>query len=144
MQRGRDNRPDNPRGARVKKTPLRGTASCGNLLIPYQGKQEDHVSVVDLLLGPLTRGVPVVLVVEDPRLPKRKRLSRVRLYLVPMKKQDQSIEIVAGLETYGCEVFDPHTVTRMSFIRMGLNTRLSTVMASELNKLFNKGDRHVI
>lgn len=95
------------------------------------------------LLHPLLNGKPVVLKVDDGRLPKRSRVRVVRLFLAPLASFGLAGEgIVAGLETHGCEVFDPSTVTRMSFLRLGLSVRLSTAIARELNVLFKKGGKN--
>lgn len=103
---------------------------------------EKPKSVAYGLLNPLRTGKPVVLLLEDQRLPKRKRVDKPKLFLTPMSVYGPpSSKIVVSLETHGCEVVDTKLPIRpLSFIRLGMRAELSKVLASELNLLFNHSE----
>lgn len=125
-----------------KRTKLPTVAGHDRLAVVYgqfDRYSDREVDVARALLLPLSNGSPVVLRVDDRRLPRRRRASVVRLFLTPLSYFGISGEgVVAGLETHGCEVFDPSSVTHMAFVRLGLSARLSSAIARELNILFKK------
>lgn len=92
-----------------------------------------------VLLQPLKQGIPVALLVEDRKLPKRNRAPLVRLFLVPASMFGSKEEyLVVSLETHGCEVVPVPNIDKFSFVRMGLSARLSSAIARELNILYAK------
>lgn len=102
------------------------------------------VSVAYRLLAPLREGKPVALVLDDPRLPKRKRIEKPLLFLTPISAYGRvSTQLMVALQTFGCEVVDTlETIKPAVFMRMGIGSKLSVQIAGELNQVFKKGARH--
>lgn len=91
------------------------------------------------VLKPLKRGRPVVLFVDDPRLPKRKRAERPRLFLTPLTVYGPpSKYVLASLEAHGSEVLDTSKkIPTVSLVRLGLSATLASGLAKELDRVFN-------
>lgn len=109
---------------------------AGSIRNRQQSKPE---SVAYGLLYPLRAGKPVVLVLDDHKLPKRRRADKPLLFLTPMSVYGPpSSKIVVALATHGCEVIDTSTAIRpVSFYRLGIRGDLSKALANELNAIFN-------
>lgn len=85
-----------------------------------------------------------MLEVDDPRLPKRKRVEKPLLFLVPQTVFGApSRLLIASLQTHGCEVIDTAMeIKPLMFLRIGLNAALAVSLAKELNLVFKKGRNH--
>lgn len=103
---------------------------------------QPEASLASKLLTPLRKGKPVIIVVDDPRLPKRKRIEKPLLFLTPLTAYGPiSTKLMVSLQTYGCEVVDTlEKIKPATFYRMGLSMKLSSVIADELNLVFSKGE----
>ncbi len=99
-------------------------------------------SIAKRLLAPLREGNTVLLVVNDPRLPKKKRVEKPLLFLAPMSVYGgPDDQIVVSLQAYGSEVFSTlEKITPAPFYRMGLSIKLASTLARELNLVFRQGD----
>jgi hypothetical protein len=99
-------------------------------------------TVASSVLAPLRQGKPVVLIVDDPRLPKRKRIEKPLLFLTPESLFGApSTKLLASLQTHGCEVLDTRTAIKpIAFIRLGLSARLACSLAAELDLVFKQGN----
>lgn len=107
-------------------------------------KNRTEISVATILLEPLREGKPVVLVVDDPRLPKRKRIEKPLLFLTPQSIYGEpSKKIVISFQTHGCEVVDTEMgVKTLELMRLGIGGKMAVALAKSLNLVFNKGDNH--
>jgi len=112
--------------------------NIGNRLNERQSKR----NLAGHLLAPLRVGKPVALVVDDPRLPKRKRVDKPLLFITPIAVFGRvSSKLVVALQTHGCEVVDTaQEIKPMVFYRMGIGTKLAISLAAELNLVFTKGE----
>lgn len=92
----------------------------------------------DILKG-LRKGKPVVLVVDDRALARRKRAEKPLLFLTPLSVYGPpSRMLMASLQTHGCEIIDTAVrIKPLVFYRMGLGGAMSKALAHELNVLFN-------
>lgn len=80
----------------------------------------------------------VVLNVNDPRLPKKKRIAGApRLFLIPYDGQ-----LLVALEGYGFEVVDPAMLKSISISRVGINMTLSRALAQAIQSVLNQGVGH--
>lgn len=97
------------------------------------------------LLKPLLGGKPVVLEVQDSRMPKRKRVSKPLLFIAPIAVYGGSGDrLVVSLQTHGCEIADIYpSIDPMVFYRLGLGMRMSKALSHSLNDIFSsKGESH--
>lgn len=103
-----------------------------------------EISVASEILAPLKQGKPVALEVDDPRLPKRKRIEKPLLFLTPQSIFGAPSKLlIVSLQSHGCEVVDTTAeVKPIAFIRLGLGARLAAVLARELDLVFKKGEPH--
>lgn len=115
------------------------TGSPTRRSIPPSGSYESDETEAYRVLKPLKRGSPVVLFVDDPKLPKRKRVERPRLFLTPLSVYGPpSRYVLASLEAHGSEVLDTSMkIPTVSLMRLGLNVKLAAGLAVELNRVFN-------
>ena len=108
------------------------------------GRSDDRekFSIAASMLEPLRKGKAVVLEVDDARLPKRKRIEKPLLFLTPQTLFGvPSSKLIVSLQTYGCEVIDTREeIKPLMLIRTGLSARMSGSLASELNRVFRKGE----
>lgn len=83
-----------------------------------------------------------MLVVDDPRLPKRKRIEKPLLFLVPQTVWGApSTKLIASFQTYGCEVIDMASeVKPIQFIRIGLSAKMAVSLVKSLDQVFKKGE----
>lgn len=109
--------------------------------IALRSVDQKEFSVASQVLAPLVEGIPVTLEVDDPRLPKRKRIEKPLLFLVPYSVFGVgTTKLVVSLQTYGCEVLDTATeISPMMLARLGLSMKLASALAKELNLVFTKG-----
>ncbi len=108
-------------------------------------RSEHQQSVAFGLLSRLASGNPVALVLDDRRLPKKKRAEKPVLFLTPVSVFGTvSPLLMVALQARGCEVVDTRReITAMPFIRMGISVTLSKALAVELNLVFNhRGAKH--
>lgn len=136
MHDGRD-RQDGGKG----HDPLGLTADVSISKIVRRSNDHKNVSVASQVLAPLVEGIPVVLEVDDPRLPKRKRVEKPLMFLVPYSVFGVGTpKLMVSVQTHGCEVFDTATeIPPLMLTRLGLSMKLSTALATELNLVFKKG-----
>jgi hypothetical protein len=91
---------------------------------------------VDMLLAPLRKGALVILRVNDPRLPKRRRITgEPRLFLQPFDGN-----LLVALEGHGAEVVNPYKLKSISFSRLGINATLSEALAENIKSFFTEGE----
>jgi hypothetical protein len=91
-----------------------------------------------MLLRPLKLGQLVVLRINDPRLPKKRRIAGApRLFLLPMLEG-----LLIALEGYGAEVVNPANLKSISFVRLGINATLSDALCETVRSIFNEGETH--
>jgi hypothetical protein len=85
-----------------------------------------------------------MLEVDDPRLPKRKRIEKPLLFLTPQSVWGvPSRLLVVSLQTHGCEVIDTAVeIKPLMLMRIGLSAGMAVALAKELNLVFKKGNRH--
>lgn len=140
MHKGRGGKYDSESQDRVVLT----HEDAGSSIVTGSNDDRPKQTVASRLLAPLREGKPVALVVDDPRLPKRKRIEKPMLFLTPITVYGQlSTKLMVALQTYGCEVIDTReTIKPAAFFRMGMNGKLAAVLAEELNLVFRKGDSH--
>lgn len=83
-----------------------------------------------------------MLVVDDFRLPKRKRIEKPLLFLVPESVYGApSTKLIVSFQTYGCEVIDTSKgVKPMELLRVGLGIKMAVSLAKSLDLVFNKGE----
>ncbi len=140
MHAGRGRPHDRKSKTSVGLTRLLAAGTIGSGL----NERQPEVSIAQRLLAPLREGKPVALVVDDPRLPKRKRIEKPLLFLTPITGFGApSTKLMVALQTYGCELIDTlEQVKPSAFYRMGLNMKLASLLAEELNLVFTKGEVH--
>lgn len=140
MHSGSSSRHAAPSQPCVALTPL----TPEGIIIVKLNKSQRQVSIAKKLLTPLREGKPVALIVDDPRLPKRKRIEKPVLFLTPLTVYGKlSTKLMVSLQTYGCEVVDTlEKITPTTFYRMGLSARLAGILADELNQVFTQGEVH--
>lgn len=121
---------------------LTSTAAVGS--IDTRSPYRKEISVASKVLAPLRQGKPVVLEVDDPRLPKRRRIEKPLMFLTPQSVFGApSTLLVVSLQSHGCEVIDTSAeVKPIAFIRLGLGARLAVALARELDLVFKKGEPH--
>lgn len=105
---------------------------------PDAGKDD---SLIVRLLGPLTKGQPVVLAVRDRRMPKKKRITgEPLLFLTPAIVFGGSADkLVVSFQANGCEVIDlTQPLKSIAISRTGLSITLSAKLVEALNQVFNK------
>jgi hypothetical protein len=97
-------------------------------------------SVEETLLSPLRQGKAVVLRLDDPRLPlKRRAVAPHKLFLIPLGTLGVSSSgILAALPPYGSEIFFLDRVSMLVFLRLGINAALAEALANALEGLFQK------
>ena len=85
-----------------------------------------------------------MLVVDDPRLPKRKRIDKPLLFLIPQTVYGEpSTKLVVSFQTYGCEVIDTSLgVKPLELMRIGLGVKMAVSLAKSLDLVFKKGNKH--
>lgn len=106
-----------------------------------RSKDREEISVASVLLAPLRNGKPVTLVVDDQRLPKRKRIEKPLLFLVPQTVCGApSTKLIVSFQTYGCEIIDTAKgVKPMELVRVGLGIKMAVSLAKSLDLVFKKG-----
>lgn len=121
---------------------MTGTLSLST--IANRSDDQKEFSVASHILAPLVEGIPVVMQVDDPRLPKRKRVEKPLLFLVPYSVLGVGVpQLMVSVQTHGCEVFDTAMeISPMMLARLGLSMKLASALAKELNLVFKKGESH--
>lgn len=101
----------------------------------------NEISNAGLLLAPLRLGKPVVLSIDDPRLPKRKRVEKPLLFLTPVTLYGAPSKLLlVSLQTHGCEIVDTSMeIQPLALMRVGISPRLAKALAGELDLVFKKG-----
>lgn len=131
--------------ARSREDCVALTGSCAEgSIVTGQDEEQDGRAYARRMLSPLVSGLPVVLVVEDEKLPKRKRAAAPRLFITPMSVYGPpSRKLVVALETHGCEVIDTSEPIRpMSFIRLGIRPVYAKALANELSEVLSVRRKH--
>lgn len=135
---------DRGSGSHGRKSPDSIGLTRDSVLSKIQGRSNDQkdISVASHLLAPLRQGIPVILEVNDPRIPKRKRVEKPLLFLTPRSVYGvPSRQLVVSLQTHGCEILDSATKIRpVMLMRIGLSSKLAVALANELNLVFKKGE----
>lgn len=108
-------------------------------MVTIDSGEKANIDVVASLLYPLRKGSPVVLLVVDPRLPKKKRAPKVSLIFTPVSllgvKGDT--RVLVSMPAYGSELIDTATrVKPMAFYGLGIAAKLSTALADAFNRVF--------
>lgn len=118
------------------------TKATGIDKILTRPKDRKEISIASKILAPLKRGVPVALEVDDPRLPKRKRIEKPLLFLTPQSVFGvPSRLLIVSLQTYGCEVIDTSMeIKPLMLVRVGLSARMAGELARELDLVFKRGN----
>lgn len=101
--------------------------------------QDEPASVAHGLLNKLREGKSVVLVVDDPKLARRKRAEKPLLFFTPLSVYGPPSRLLSvSLQAHGCEIIDTSVeIKSLVFYRMGLGGKMSKALAHELNVLFN-------
>ncbi len=83
-----------------------------------------------------------MLVVDDPRLPKRKRIEKPLLFLIPQSVYGApSTKLLVSFQTYGSEVIDTAKgIKPMELMRVGLGVKMAVSLAKSLDLVFKKGE----
>lgn len=90
------------------------------------------------LLEPLLMGRTVTLSVNDPRLPRKRRVNTITLYL---QLVGEGKNLLIGLPGYGCEVLPVNEIKPMAIMRVGLSAHASKILCNALNELFQEHHR---
>lgn len=140
MHRGGSDRNDRKRKDRLALTQNSDADNIASRLSNARPEQ----TLASRLLSPLLRGKPVILELDDPRLPKRKRIDKPLLFITPVTVYGRlSSKIMVALQSHGCEVIDTlEHIKPIALYRLGINMRLSIQLADELNRVFKTGDTH--
>lgn len=118
------------------------TSPHSNDSICSRSGDRKEISVAGVLLTPLRYGKPVMLVVDDPRLPKRKRIEKPLLFLIPQSVYGApSTKLLVSFQTYGSEVIDTAKgIKPMELMRVGLGVKMAVSLAKSLDLVFKKGE----
>ncbi len=95
--------------------------------------QDTRTTAERLLLEPLLRGTTVALRLNDPKLPRKRRVDNPTLYLQVVGGGKQLLISMPG---YGCEVTATHSIQPLALMRVGLSMRSSKILCKALNELF--------
>jgi hypothetical protein len=81
-------------------------------------------------------GSVVVLRVEDPKLPKKKRVRDPLLFI---QRMGDSGAILLSMPGYGCELLHPgKPIVAMDVYRIGIRMRLAAQLARALNAVLTE------
>ncbi len=98
-------------------------------LIEYQP------DIREIIFSPLKQSKTVLLKVDDPKLKELKRVKEIILVFVPIKFP----WILVSMPGYGSELIDiSKKLKSISFMQLGLNSKLSRVLTAALNSIFRR------
>lgn len=128
---------------RKSPQPKRGKLTTALTLPILNNKSNEYrPSVVELLLGPLRNGKPVLLKVSDSTLRKRDRQYEPILAICPMDVMGmQAKALLVSFPPYGSEIIDiTQPVKMIQLYRVGMGMKTSRALAEALNYIY--GDHH--
>lgn len=100
-------------------------------LIRYQPRS------VNEALQPLLLGKPVALLVQDPKMFKKKRIGDPVLFITPSEVYGLGDDsLILALQGHGCQVEPKGRVKSTRIVLMGLSIGTAKVLTNELNKLW--------
>lgn len=120
------------------KNCLTGSTSRGTLPLRSR-KASPQASIGQGLLAPIREGKVVVLKVDDPQAPRKKRAPKPKLFFVPFTSMGHgpSPLLLISLEAHGSEVVDTRGPVALAvFIRLGLSFRMAEAVRRELDLVF--------
>lgn len=103
---------------------------------------DDKKAISERLLDPLLAGKSVILAIRDFRMPKKQRIKTPVLILVPgvLLGRDRG-HMLAAIPGYGAALLNlSKPLKGLEFYRMGLNLKLSNVLARSLNDVLKLGE----
>lgn len=108
-------------------------------LVLFKKQPKSNQQLLDDFFAPLLEGKPVVLQVNDPRLVKKRRVGKApMLMLVPTEVFGGRGKLMVSLQAHGCEILDINTDLKLiSFLRVGLNSKLSNLLAQQLKRIYH-------
>lgn len=120
------------------KNCLTGEASRG-ILSSTRRKASHRQSIGQGLLAPIRDGKVVVLTVDDPQAPRKRRAPKPKLFFVPFTSMGHgpSPMLLISLEAHGSEVVDTREPVALAvFVRLGLSFRMAEAVKRELDLVF--------